>query len=135
MISGMLERILYVEDEPDIRAVAKIALETVGGFMLNTCNCGAQALQDAEGFKPDLLLLDVMMPGLDGPSTLAGLRKLPQTASTPAVFMTAKVQAAEMAHYASLGVIGVIAKPFNPMTLAKELRELWTNAALPDQAE
>ena len=135
MISGMLERILYVEDEPDIRAVAKIALETVGGFLLNMCNCGAQALQDAEGFKPDLLLLDVMMPGFDGPSTLAGLRKLPQTAFTPAVFMTAKVQAAEMAHYASLGAIGVIAKPFNPMTLAKELRELCANAELPDRAE
>ena len=135
MMHGMLERILYVEDEPDIRAVAKIALETVGGFVLNTCNCGAQALQDAEAFKPDLLLLDVMMPGLDGPSTLAGLRKLPQTAFTPAVFMTAKVQAAEMAYYASLGAIGVIAKPFNPMTLAKELRELCANAELPDRAE
>ena len=61
MMHGMLERILYVEDEPDIRAVAKIALETVGGFVLNTCNCGTQALQEAEGFKPDLLLLDVMM--------------------------------------------------------------------------
>ena len=135
MMHGMLERILYVEDEPDIRAVAKIALETVGGFVLNTCNCGTQALQEAEGFKPDLLLLDVMMPGLDGPSTLAGLRKLPQTAFTPAVFMTAKVQAAEMAYYASLGAIGVIAKPFNPMTLAKELRELCANAELPDRAK
>lgn len=121
-----LNHILYVEDDPDIRTVAQIALETVGGFALKTCHSGQEALDAvAGGYTPDLVLLDVMMPSMDGPSTLAALRTLAATAATPAVFMTAKVQAAEVAHYISLGAIGVVAKPFDPMRLAQQVRELW----------
>lgn len=120
-----LVRILYVEDEPDIQMVAKLALEMVGGFTLEVCSSGAEALQKAAGFHPQLLLLDVMMPGMDGPSTLTKLRELPQTASTPAVFMTAKVQPSEVAQYRSQGAIDVIPKPFDPMTLAAKVEEIW----------
>ena len=125
MIRTKPERVLYVEDDPDIRAVAQMALEIVGGLNLRACGSGAEALQAAEGFRPDLLLLDVMMPGMDGPTTLAGLRQLAQTASTPVIFMTAKVQASEVAYYKSLGALGVIAKPFDPMTLAVQVCQLW----------
>ena len=121
-----LNTILYVEDDPDIQAVACIALETVGGFTLRACSSGREALDAAAaGFAPDLLLLDVMMPGMDGPTTLDGLRRLTPTAGTPAVFMTAKVQASEIAYFKSLGALGVIAKPFDPMLLAEQVRQLW----------
>jgi CheY-like chemotaxis protein len=120
-----LNSILYVEDDTDIQTVAQIALELVGGLVLNTCSSGNAALAMAAGITPDLLLLDVMMPEMDGPTTLAGLRKLPNTATTPVIFMTAKVQASEIAYYKSLGALGVIAKPFDPMTLSNQVRKLW----------
>jgi len=120
-----LSRILYVEDEPDIRAVAKLALEMVGGFTVKICESGEQALREAATFAPDMILLDVMMPGLDGPATLKGLREQPALANVPAAFMTAKIQPAEVAFYKSLGAIEVIAKPFDPMTLATQVRAAW----------
>lgn len=120
-----LSRVLYVEDDPDIRTIASLALETLGGLVLESCSSGQEALAKADAFAPDLLLLDVMMPGMDGPDTLAALRRLPATANTPAVFMTAKVHESELAHYRALGALGVIPKPFDPMTLANQLRDLW----------
>ncbi len=120
-----LQRILYVEDEADIQAVAKLALEMVGGFEVKICSSGEQALDEAEAFAPQLLLLDVMMPGMDGPSTLAALRAIPSLAEVPAVFMTAKVQPSEVAYYRSLGALDVIAKPFDPMGLADEVKRIW----------
>lgn len=122
---GDLKRILYVEDEPDIRAVAKLALEMVGGFTVKICSSGEEALRDAAAFAPDMILLDVMMPGLDGPATLQGLRALAPLATVPVAFMTAKIQPAEVAHYKSLGAMDVIAKPFDPMTLAAQVRAIW----------
>ena len=120
-----LHLVLYVEDDPDIQIVAQMALELVGGLSLRICSSGQEALAAAADCRPDLLLLDVMMPGMDGPSALAELRKLPNTATTPAIFMTAKVQAAEVAHYKSLGALGVIAKPFDPMELSQQVRTMW----------
>lgn len=120
-----LERILYVEDEPDIQAVARLALENLGGFIVEVCNSGREALDKVGNFKPDLVLLDVMMPGMDGPTTLGELRKMPEWMSTPVVFMTAKVQPQEVAQYMSLGAINVIPKPFDPMTLAATVRDIW----------
>ncbi|WP_423679252.1 MULTISPECIES: response regulator [unclassified Undibacterium] len=126
MTSANLVNILYVEDDPDIQTVAQIALEVVGGFVLKTCSSGSQALSEVNaGFVPDLLLLDVMMPNMDGPTTLAELRRLPATATTPVVFMTAKVQTYELELYYSLGAIGVIAKPFDPMELSAQVAKLW----------
>jgi CheY-like chemotaxis protein len=121
-----LNNILYIEDDPDIQTIARIALETVGGLAVRICSSGQEALElVTSGFAPDLILLDVMMPGMDGMSTLGRLRTLPHTAATPAVFMTAKVQPSEVAQYRAQGALGVIAKPFDPMELAKQVRRLW----------
>ena len=120
-----LNRILYVEDEPDIRMVAQMALQAVGGFTVIACASGQEALDAAPGAGADLLLLDVMMPGMDGPTTLKGLRQLPATADTPVIFMTAKVQAAEVAVYKGLGALEVIPKPFDPMELSTQIQRIW----------
>ncbi len=120
-----LQNILYVEDEPDIQAVAQVALEMVGGFTLKVCSSGQEALVAVQTFIPDLILLDVMMPGMDGPTTMLELRKLPELMDTPTVFMTAKVQPGEISEYLALGALGVIAKPFDPMKLATEVRTIW----------
>lgn len=120
-----LRSILYVEDEPDIREIAKIALEMVGGFSVVMCASGEEALKKAKGTTPDLLLLDVMMPGMDGPTTLKALRKLPELTDTPVIFMTAKVQPKEVDEYKAMGALDVIPKPFDPMALAHNLREIW----------
>jgi len=120
-----LARVLYVEDEPDIRMVAQMALEAVGGFTVTACASGSEALAAAPGAAADLLLLDVMMPGIDGPSTLKALRGLPATAQTPVIFMTAKVQTTEIAQYMALGAIDVIHKPFDPMELSAQIGRIW----------
>lgn len=120
-----LQRILYVEDEPDIRTVARLALEMVGGFNVKICASGDEAIREAAAFSPELILLDVMMPGIDGPTTLLRLREQAPLAGVPVAFMTAKVQPAEVSHLKSLGALDVIAKPFDPMTLADRVRAIW----------
>jgi CheY-like chemotaxis protein len=125
-----LKRILYVEDDADIRAIATMALEAVGGFTVLACASGDEALAIAPTASADLLLLDVMMPGMDGPTTLHRLRDLAATASTPVIFMTAKVQPAEVAQYRALGALDVIAKPFDPMQVSAEITRIWNSQAL-----
>ena len=120
-----LQKILYVEDDDDIRQIANLALEMVGGLTVRACASGAEAVAQAAAFKPQLILLDVMMPGLDGPATMTALRSLPGTANTPVIFMTAKVQPQEVARIRALGAIDVVAKPFDPMTLAETIRGIW----------
>lgn len=115
--------ILYAEDEDDIRSIAQIALEDIGGFKVTYCDSGKKVLQAAETFVPDLLLLDVMMPGLDGPGTLQELRKNPDYIHVPVIFMTAKIQPAEIEEYRAMGAIDVIPKPFDPVTLADTLKQ------------
>ncbi|WP_341908703.1 response regulator [Polaromonas sp. YR568] len=122
-----LTRILYAEDEPDIRMVAQMALEAVGGFTVIACASGQEAVAAAPGANADLLLFDVMMPGMDGPGALQALRAMPETAHTPVIFMTAKVQAAEVAHYKSLGAVEVIPKPFDPMELSAQIQRIWAS--------
>ena len=121
----MLERILYAEDDSDIQQIAIIALEAVGGFTVKTCNDGLEALAAIENFCPQLLLLDVMMPNMDGPKALVKIREIAAFKSSPAIFMTAKVQPEEIKKYLEMGAIGVIAKPFDPMTLADQIRDIW----------
>ena len=123
-----LKRILYVEDEPDIRAVGRLALEQVGGFEVELCGTGAEALERAAAWQPDLILLDVMLPGMDGPETLHRLRGQDATRNIPVVFMSARVQPRELDYYRSLGVLNLVPKPFDPMTLADQLRTLWSEA-------
>lgn len=120
-----INRILYVEDELDIQIVAQLALETIGGFTLQVCSSGQDALSSAVSFSPDLILLDVMMPNMDGPATLKALRELPQLSNIPALFMTAKSQAEEIAELKALGALDVIAKPFNPMKLADQIKAVF----------
>ncbi len=120
-----MQRILYVEDEPDIQAVAKLALEQVGRFTLEVCSSGQEALDKADAFSPQLILLDVMMPEMDGPTTLKKLREISGLENTPAVFMTARVQPHEVQEYIDMGAVDVIAKPFDPMTLSNQIREIW----------
>jgi two-component system OmpR family response regulator len=124
-MADKLTRILYVEDEPDIQMVARLALEALGGFTVEICSSGDEALQRAPGFNPQLFLLDVMMPGMDGPNTLKMLRATAQFANTPVIFMTAKVQPGEVAGYKELGAVDVIPKPFDPMTLASRVKDIW----------
>jgi CheY-like chemotaxis protein len=121
-----LTKILMVEDESDIQVIARLALEAVGGFTVNVCSSGAEALASGPAFQPDLILLDVMMPELDGPGTLQALRRTPEMAGVPVVFMTAKVQPNEIANLRSLGALGVIAKPFDPLSLSSTIRNIWT---------
>jgi len=120
-----ITRILYVEDEPDIQAVAKLALEQVGNFTLEVCSSGQEAVDKAAAFSPQLMLLDVMMPEMDGPTTLKKLREISGLEATPAVFMTARVQPHEVQEYIEMGAADVIAKPFDPMMLSNQIREIW----------
>ncbi|WP_427913060.1 response regulator [Ramlibacter sp. MMS24-I3-19] len=124
-----LERVLYVEDDSDIRTIASMALEAMGGLTLQACASGAEALAVAEAFAPQLLLLDVMMPGMDGPTTLGRLRELAALRDVPVIFMTAKVQASEVEQYRELGALGVITKPFDPMALPGQVQALWQQRA------
>jgi CheY-like chemotaxis protein len=128
MAAPTLKRLLFVEDEPDIQIVARLALEAIGGFQVEICNSGREALEKAPTFGPDLILLDVMMPGMDGPTTLGALHEQPQTATTPVIFMTAKVQPYEVAEYKRLGALDVIAKPFDPMQLSANITAIWNRA-------
>jgi two-component system, OmpR family, response regulator len=115
-------RILLVDDEPDIREVVDVSLGLDREFTVRACASGADALVMATQWSPSLILLDVMMPLMDGPATLAELRKNPRTADIPVLFLTARTQTAEIAHFMSLGAQGVLSKPFNPMTLAASVR-------------
>ena len=115
-------KVLIVDDEPDIRRIAKLGLGRVGGMEVVEATNGTEALARAKEHQFDAVLLDVMMPVLDGPSTLARLREDPATAGIPVVFLTAKAIAAEVDRLKSRGAAGVLTKPFDPMTLARELR-------------
>jgi CheY-like chemotaxis protein len=115
-------RILHVDDEPDIREVVEMSLGLDPAFETRNCGSGKEALSVAVEWKPDFILLDVMMPVMDGPATLVQLRDDARTATIPVIFMTARAQAREVDHLRSLGAVGVIAKPFDPMTLSASVR-------------
>jgi len=125
MPDGSLRKILYVEDEPDIAAVARLSLESIGGFEMLVCGSGKEALGAAPGFAPDLILLDVMMPGMDGPSTLRALRATSGLSAIPIIFMTAKAQTGEVNRYREMGALDVITKPFDPIKLPDTIRDIW----------
>jgi two-component system, OmpR family, response regulator len=119
-------KLLYVDDEPDIREVATFSLEIDPQIEVRAVASGAEALAllDAGGWRPDLILLDVMMPDMDGPTTLGHIRERPGFAPTPVIFITARAQPHERAAFLEKGAIGVITKPFDPMTLAQDVRNL-----------
>lgn len=120
-----LNKILYIEDDADIAKVAIMTLEIVGGFDVLHCASGQEALDAFPEYNPQLALVDVMMPHMDGVQTLENLRLMPQAKETPIIFMTARAQKHEQAHYMELGALGVIVKPFDPMTLSDYINRLW----------
>ena len=120
-----LKRILYVEDDQDIQTVTRFALEEVGGFQVEVASSGPEAIKTAPNFRPQLILLDVMMPGMDGTTTFKELRRLPGVVGVPMIFITAKAQAHEVAKYRELGAQDVIVKPYDPLTLSSEVQRIW----------
>jgi CheY-like chemotaxis protein len=120
-----LTTIVYIDDEPDIRHVVELSLSLAEGLTVHTGESGQRGLQLARELKPDLMMLDVMMPGMDGPETLRRLRAEPELADIPVFFMTAKAMPAELQRLRSLGAAAIIAKPFDPMKLATDVMALW----------
>ncbi len=118
------KRILIIDDEEDIREVAQLTLESVGDWEVFTAESGMKGLQLAEAEKPDAILLDVMMPDMDGIATFQKLQANPSTQGIPVILLTAKVQSSDQRRFAELGVKGLIAKPFNPMMLNNQLTEV-----------
>lgn len=119
-------RVLYVDDEPDIREVAMLALELDPELKVRSAGSAGEVLEGLDDAieAPDVFMLDVMMPGMDGPGLLRELRKRPAFAETPVIFITARAQAHEQEQFLKLGACGVITKPFDPMTLPLELKAL-----------
>lgn len=116
-------KLLHVEDDADIRQIAKLALEMTGEFEVLQCADGPAALAQLATFSPDVILLDMMMPGMTGKETLAHIRELPDMAQTPAVFMTARAQTSELDELRQIGAADVISKPFDPMALADQIKQ------------
>jgi two-component system alkaline phosphatase synthesis response regulator PhoP len=129
-MSEMPKTILVVDDEDNLREVTKMSLEVMGGYQTLAAASGPEAIEIAEREHPDAILLDVMMPGLDGPSTFRALQQNERTRDIPVVLLTAKVQAADRARFNDLGVVGVVAKPFDPAVLHETLAALlgWSDA-------
>jgi DNA-binding response OmpR family regulator len=134
-VTAPLEKILLVEDDPSIQAIAKMSLELVGRFTVLVCGSGADAIAKVAEFAPDLIVLDVMMPGMDGQATLRALREMPTVAAVPIVFMTAKSRGAEADALRALGAIDVVTKPFDPRTLPATLRGMWDRRDRRDRAD
>jgi len=128
-----LKRILLVDDDADIQTVTSMALGSFGGYTVHVCGSAREAIDSAASFGPDLILLDVMMPGMDGLDTLKALRQIPATATTPVILLTARVQPADVAIYNELDSLAVIRKPFEPTALVETIHEIWTRYG--DQAD
>jgi len=125
MTAKPLERICYVEDDEDIQRIVRMSLERVGKMTVEIVGDPMLAIDAIIGFKPDLVMLDWMMPGMDGPTLFRKLREDPRTKDLPVVFITAKANPAELAELRSLGALGTISKPFAPKDLPDQLRALW----------
>ncbi len=125
MSQGRLRTVLYVDDEPDIREIVGLSLGLVEGLNVEVCESGERALQRLRDITPDLVLLDVMMPGTDGPTTLQRMRADPRFANIPVVFVTAKAMPAEVARFRELGAVAVIAKPFDPLQFGQQIVAIW----------
>jgi len=121
-----IERVLMVDDDPSIRKIGELCLSKVGKWEVLMASSGQEALQIGPAFNPDVIILDVMMPGMDGPTTFKLLQENAAISKTPVIFMTAKVQTHEIESYSSLGAAGVIGKPFDPMKLPAEIGEILT---------
>ena len=124
-----LRSVLYVEDDVHVRTTAKLVLEVIGNIVVRDCGSGRDALLVARDFTPDLIVLDVMMPEIDGVGILAMLRRMPHLADVPALFVTGLTAPDDMQRYADAGAIGVIPKPLVPLRLAGQLHAMWDQRA------
>ena len=124
-MTHQLKRIMLVEDDADIAVLSMMSLQDLSGFEVVHCSSGPEALERISEVAPDLLLLDYSMPGMNGGELLTALRSRPDTARTPAIFMTASVMPAHVQRLKELGALDVLAKPFNPVTLGDQLKALW----------
>jgi len=120
-----LKKILYAEDEPDVQTVVELTIEAMSNFQLKICGNGKILLECVDEYNPDLILLDVMMPEMDGPTTFKNLRLNEKTKDIPVIFMTAKAQIHEVDIFKEMGALGVITKPFDPMDLCNQIQEIW----------
>jgi two-component system, OmpR family, response regulator len=125
MSAPALKTLLYVDDDADIREIVEMSLSLDGEFMVHLSDGGERALAKMRVERPELVLLDVMMPGMDGPTLLARMRADPDLRHIPVIFMTARASPQEVKRFRDLSAIGVIAKPFDPMTLGSQVRALW----------
>ncbi|HEY5381609.1 MAG TPA: response regulator [Acidobacteriaceae bacterium] len=116
-----MRRILIIDDEDDIREVAALSLESVAGWQVFTASSGADGIRTAHAERPDAILMDVMMPAMDGPTTFREMQRQPEIANIPVVLLTAKVQGVDQRRFAGLGVAGILFKPFDPLTLAEQM--------------
>jgi len=116
-------KILIIDDEDDIRKIARLSLARVGGMDVVDASNGPDGVRKAEAERPDAILLDVMMPGMDGPATLAMLRAGEATCKIPILFLTAKAMTTEIERLRALGAVAVLTKPFDPMLLPKQVRQ------------
>lgn len=128
-MSKILKSIMLIEDERDIQEVTRLSLEIVGGYTVYICSSGREGVDKAPVVMPDLILLDVMMPVMDGLTTLKLLRENPKTNNIPVIFITAKAKSSEITNYIERGAIGVIRKPFDPMKLVVEINDIWNKQA------
>lgn len=122
-----LKKILYAEDEPDVQTVVEMTIQAMSDYEIKICNNGKKLLDCVEDYNPNLILLDVMMPEMDGPTTFKNLQQNKNTKDIPVIFMTAKAQVHEVEKFKEIGALGVITKPFDPMSLCNEILEIWNN--------
>ncbi len=121
-----MRRVLIIDDEEDIREVAALSLESVAGWDVTTASSGAEGMEKAKAAnpKPDAILMDVMMPGMDGPMTFRAMQEIPEISGIPVLLLTAKVQGVDQRRFAGLGVASVLFKPFDPLTLAQQISDV-----------
>lgn len=120
-----LKKILYAEDEPDVQTVVELTIQTMSNYIIKVCDNGRKLLDCVEDYNPDLILLDVMMPEMDGPTTFKNLQENAATKDIPVVFMTAKAQVHEVETFKQTGILGIITKPFDPISLCSEIERIW----------
>jgi DNA-binding response OmpR family regulator len=120
-----LKRIMLVEDDPDIQLITRLSLEIGGGFDVLVCGSGFEAVQSAPVYAPELILLDMMMPGMDGLATMDALRKLPRMSATPIVFFTANTDDETRQDLLRRGALDVVLKPIEPTALVEQIRAIW----------
>jgi len=131
MATAPFQRILHVDDQPDIRGIVKLALGKIGGFTVCSCSSGEEALAAAPGFDPEILLIDMSMPGMDGMALLARMREA--GIAVPAVFFTARINPSDIDRYRAAGAIGTVSKPFDPLKLGRQIIQIWSDHFAPKE--